>query len=45
MVLTHKFNEGRVPAFSIPTDESQLALDQALMDELAQNPDCIGEAI
>jgi len=45
VVLTHKFNEGHVPAFSVPADETQLAIDQALMDELAQYPDRIGQAI
>lgn len=45
VVLTHKFNEGRVPVHSIPTDEAQLAIDHALKDELAQYPDRIGQAI
>ncbi|WP_375446598.1 methionine--tRNA ligase [uncultured Fibrella sp.] len=45
VVLTEKFNQGHVPAFSIPADEAQLAIDQALMDELAQYPDRIGQAI
>ncbi|NID08867.1 methionine--tRNA ligase [Fibrivirga algicola] len=45
VVLTHKFNEGHVPAFSVPADEAQLAIDQTLMDELAQYPDRIGQAI
>ncbi|MEZ0486800.1 methionine--tRNA ligase [Fibrella aquatica] len=45
VVLTEKFNQGHVPAFSVPLDETQIAIDQALMDELAQYPDRIGQAI
>ncbi|CCH03044.1 methionyl-tRNA synthetase [Fibrella aestuarina BUZ 2] len=45
VVLTHKFNGGVVPGTSVSDDETQLALDHALLDELAQYPDRIGQAI
>ena len=45
VVLTEKFNQGQVPGRCIPTDDANLALDQALSDELAQFPDRIGQAI
>jgi methionyl-tRNA synthetase len=45
VVLTEKFNGGNVPAVCVSDDAAQNAIDNALLDELAQYPDRIGQAI
>jgi methionyl-tRNA synthetase len=45
VVLTEKFNGGNVPSVCATDDAAQQAVDQALLDELAQFPDRIGQAI